>query len=300
MVTTRRKSAIDYKSASHGEMGVAGFVHNHDGPISATKKSLKRGARNEGERPHEEDENPRKKAKTSKTIGWKVGLSFDTTSYPQSTQVTASSQTPLMQSQLETKHNQLSSQPENFWNHALESKPATFQREGSSQSGLSCAMTEPASREPSPLLHEDRDPTLPVPVPQMPGSGGMLGRKEVEHASSPPTSPCSHALSMGLKERDFAYEDFPGKAEHQNALAAMKTARKAVQVPHTGYRLHPVLKSVMTLEIFNSHTQVQLPIPLRLPASLLWCWIEDHGVPEENSVAAPVSDSDGPDVEAVA
>ncbi|KIO21047.1 hypothetical protein M407DRAFT_29311 [Tulasnella calospora MUT 4182] len=164
-------------------------------------------------------------------------LSLDIPSYPQSTEVAASSQTPPLPSQSTTSYSQISSRPDKLWKHVLESKPKPLQREGSSQSDLSCATTEPASREPSPLLHEGRDPTLPVPVPRMPGLGYTLGRTEVERAPSPPTSPRSHALSMGLKERDFAYEDFPGKAEHQKAMAAMKAVRKGHQQIFI-YRFH--------------------------------------------------------------
>lgn len=264
-------------------------------------------------------------------------LSLDTTSYPQSTQVATSSQTPPLQSQSATTHSQISSRPDNFWNHVLESNPKPLQRTGSQQSDLSCATTEPASREPSPLLHEGRDPTLPVPVPRMPGLGHTLGRTEVEHAPSPPMSPRSQALSMGLKERDFAYEDFPGKAEHQKALAATKAARKGktetgdcrwfridllkfefgpqlsskgqqqifmclfhlqhsiprgiamklsanphslphrtrrnslipAPVPDTACQRHPVLAPPTALTILTSYTQVQPPVQLGLPATLL-------------------------------
>lgn len=149
--------------------------------------------------------------------------SINTPSYPESTQVAARSQTPL-QSQLIASQSQ-PTLPDSIWKRVLENKPKALQREGSSQSDLSCATTEPASREPSPLLHEGRDPSLPVPVPRMPGLTYSFGRTEIEHAPSPPISPRSRALSMGLKERDFAYEDFPGKAEHQKALAARKAAR---------------------------------------------------------------------------
>ncbi|KAG9050520.1 hypothetical protein FS837_004704 [Tulasnella sp. UAMH 9824] len=199
-------------------------------------------------------------------------LSLDTTSYPQSTQVAGSSQTPPLQSQSTASHSQIPSRPDNFWKHVLESKPKPLQREGSSQSDLSCATTEPASREPSPLLHEGRDPSLPVPVPRMPGLGHTLGRTEVEHAPSPPMSPRSQALSMGLKERDFAYEDFPGKAEHQKALAAMKAARKAL-IQRTATNLHvPVPLAALypkryRHEAFSQYSQASTPDPPQLPSS---------------------------------
>lgn len=163
-----------------------------------------------------------------------------TTSCTPTTQATSSSQTSSQQNQRITSHRQLSFQPENLWNDVFESKRKSFQREGSSQSDRSCATTEPASREPSPALHEDRDPTLPVPVPQMPRMGNMLGRTNIGHPPPGPISPRSHALSIGLKERDFAYEDHPGKVEHQKALAEKKMSQKSKTefVDHPCYQLN--------------------------------------------------------------
>lgn len=183
--------------------------------------------------------------------------SINTPSYPESTQVAPPSQSPL-QSQLISGQSQ-PSLPDNIWKRVLENKPKALQREGSSQSELSCATTEPASREPSPLLHEGRDPSLPVPVPRMPGLTYSFGRTEIEHAPSPPMSPRSRALSMGLKERDFAYEDFPGKAEHQKVLAARKAARLAVigrKISHT-----PIPLAALYPKRYNKETASQSSQP---------------------------------------
>ncbi|KAG8938718.1 hypothetical protein FRC04_007920 [Tulasnella sp. 424] len=183
--------------------------------------------------------------------------SINTPSYPESTQVAARSQTPL-QSQLIASQSQ-PTLPDSIWKRVLENKPKALQREGSSQSDLSCATTEPASREPSPLLHEGRDPSLPVPVPRMPGLTYSFGRTEIEHAPSPPVSPRSRALSMGLKERDFAYEDFPGKAEHQKALAARKAARLAVIGRKTSHT--PVPLAALYPKRYNRETASQSSQP---------------------------------------